>query len=414
MNPVEVGPVPAADRRQSATDLFLIFAAANIVATTMVTGASLVPAFGAGEALGLIVLGTLLGSALVAVLAAVGPRYGAPSVVVARAALGRNGAALLALLLFLGNFAWIALNNVIAASACARLGTGAIGERTWSLALGLAATAVVALGPRMVGLADRVAVPLMLVLGVVLLVRALDLPPSLLAAPGHGGMSWTRGLDVVVGYQVSWLLMFADYSRYTPSEGRSGLAVFLGLALTSLWFMPLGALGALAAGSADPGLIVSAAGPGAAGALLLAVATVTTNFVNIYLSALALKSLAPGVPSRPAVWVIGGVGTALGLATRVWLDHYVAFMLVLGGVLVPVGGVLASRLLRRGAVDVEALYAPRGRYAGFDRGALLAWLSGTVAYFAAEPIGGTLPALAVGVTVGALTAPRAAGAGRSR
>ena len=32
-----------------------------------------------------------------------------------------------------------------------------------------------------------------------------------------------RGFDLVVGYQVSWILMFADYSRYTASERRAAL-----------------------------------------------------------------------------------------------------------------------------------------------------------------------------------------------
>ena len=39
MDPVQLGPVPPHERTQPAFDLFLIFAGANIVATTLVTGA---------------------------------------------------------------------------------------------------------------------------------------------------------------------------------------------------------------------------------------------------------------------------------------------------------------------------------------------------------------------------------------
>ncbi len=66
-------------------------------------------------------------------------------------------------------------------------------------------------------------------------------------------MSWWRGLDVVIGYQVSWILMFADYSRYTRSVRGSAVAVFLGLAVTSAWMMPLGAIAARAAGTERSG-----------------------------------------------------------------------------------------------------------------------------------------------------------------
>ena len=151
MKAVELGPVGTAERTQPATDLFLIFAGANIVATTLITGASLVPAFSTPTALGLIAAGSVAGAALVAALAPVGPRLGVPSVIAARAALGRRGADLLALLLYVTNFAWIALNNVIAASVCARLAGGPGAVKPWAVALGLMATVVVAMGPRAVG-----------------------------------------------------------------------------------------------------------------------------------------------------------------------------------------------------------------------------------------------------------------------
>src|SRR5712691_6770429 len=106
MHAADIHPVPPEGRTQPAVDLFLIFAGANIVATTLVTGASLVPAFALPQAIGLIALGTVLGSALVAVLAPLGPRLGVPSVVAMRAAVGFKGAAALAVLLYLTNFAW--------------------------------------------------------------------------------------------------------------------------------------------------------------------------------------------------------------------------------------------------------------------------------------------------------------------
>ena len=253
MQAADLGPVPAEARTQSPLDLFLIFVGANIVATTLVTGASLVPAFSVTESFVLIALGTVVGSALVAALAPVGPRLGVPSVVAMRAAVGFPGATALAALLYLTNFAWIALNNVIAASACARVWGGPATEKAWTIGLGLLATAVVAAGPRAVGYADRVAVPLMAVTGVVFAWRAAGLPADVWRVAGTHTMPWWRGLDVVVAYQVSWILMFADYSRYTASARRGLVAVFLGLTLSSLWFMPLGAWPAARRAAPTPG-----------------------------------------------------------------------------------------------------------------------------------------------------------------
>jgi purine-cytosine permease-like protein len=371
-----------------------------------VTGASLVPAFSAAEVFVLIALGAIVGSALVAALAPVGPQLGVPSVVALRAAVGFPGATALALLLYVTNFAWIALNNVIAASACARVWGGPGSEKAWAIALGLLATAVVAAGPRAVGHADRVAVPLMAITGVVFAWRAAQLPLEIWRAPGTHEMSWWRGLDVVVAYQVSWILMFADYSRYTASARRGTLAVFLGLALSSLWFMPLGALAARAAGGPDPGAMVDALQLGVAGALLVALGTVTTNFVNIYLSALAWKSLLARASDTASVWSIGIIGAALSVLSRSWLDRYADLMIGLGALLVPVGGILIARfVVERRPVDVTALYDRHGPYRrGRFAPAAVAWTLGAIAYFAAERIGGTLPALVVaGAAYRALT-----------
>jgi cytosine permease len=177
--------------------------------------------------------------------------------------------------------------------------------------------------------------------------------------------------------------------------------VFLGLALTSVWFMPLGYISSRAAGSADPGAMLEAVGLGTIGAVLLALATVTTNFVNIYLSSLALRSLAPQIGEQLAVWSTGLVGTAFGLFSTAWLDRYADFMLVLGAALIPVGGVIVARffILRR-PVDVQGLYArdgPPGRHGGFSVAGLVAWAGGSLAYLLAAPVGGALPSLAVSI-----------------
>src|SRR5450759_5020705 len=195
MQAADIGVVGEADRKQSPLDLFLIFAGANIVATTIQTGASLVPAFSFRAAVALVGVGSLVGALLVAALSPLGPRLGVPSVVAARAALGFRGAAAVALVLYVSNFAWIAVNNVIAASACARVLGGAGSERAWAVGLGVLATAIAAGGPRAVGLADRVAVPLLLVVGVWFTVACFRLPAEVVGAAGDGSISWPRGLD---------------------------------------------------------------------------------------------------------------------------------------------------------------------------------------------------------------------------
>ena len=398
MQAADLSPVPVEGRTQSGWDLFLLFAAANIVATTMQVGASLGASLAPARMLAGVVAGAALGAALVAALAPVGSRLGVPSMIAARDPLGIAGAQLVAAVLFVTNFAWIAVNNAIAASVLARMTPFGLDERAWAIAVGLVSTAVVAAGPLAVRAADRVAVPLMVTAGLAITWTVLGLP----ATPAIGRdaalpvPSLATLFDVVVGYQVSWLLMFADYSRFTANGRTSARAVFLGLALTAIWLMPMGWRLAQQAGSADPGAMLAAADAGLAAALLIALATITTNFVNVYLSSLAWRSVMPAVPDRAAVWIVGLVGTALGL-TGGWLDRFAGFMTVVGSVLVPVGGVFVAHfLLRPRPVDVDALYEPRGSRAGVRWAGVAAWAAG-IAIYAAVPVGATLAALVTSI-----------------
>ena len=232
MNAADIRPVAPADQTQSTLDLFLIFVGANVVATTFQVGASLAAVVQPGGDAGAGAVGSVAGAALVAALAPLGPRLRVPSVIAARPALGIVGAGLVAVVLYVTNFAWIALNNVIAASACARVAAAWIGpsagsQTAWAVALGLLATLVVwrrAAGGR-ARRSDRRA-------GDGRRRRRADDRLRPRAAGGRrrrrrrSPMSWWRGLDVVIGYQVSWILMFADYSRYTRSVRGSAVAVF--------------------------------------------------------------------------------------------------------------------------------------------------------------------------------------------
>jgi purine-cytosine permease-like protein len=402
---VELGVVEPARQTQRPLDLFLIFAGANIVATTLQMGAYL-PPLAFGPSLAMIAAGALAGGALVGVLAPVGSALGVPSIVATRAVLGHYGAQGVALLLFATNFVWIAVNNAIAASITARVvnGPSAGHQPAWAVVFGLIATAIVLGGPRLVGLANRAAVPLLLAAGVAITLACVAHGRP--AAPADAApLSWQSGLaafEVVFGYQTTWLLMFADYSRYTRRGAAP--AVSAGLGLTALWFIPLGLVAARAAGSADPGAMIFALGLGWWGAVLVILGTLTTNFVNIYMSALAMKSLWPSVSGRGAVLTIGGVGAALSVLSAELLARLGDFTVALSGLFVPIGGVLVAHflLLRRHDSPASLYAAPPARLPAVGRWSVpgvTAWSAGAIAFYAAGQLGSVLPGFGVSILV---------------
>jgi purine-cytosine permease-like protein len=200
------------------------------------------------------------------------------------------------------------------------------------------------------------------------------------------------GFDLVIGYLVSWCLMFADYTRFQREEGAASRAVFGGMAITSFWLMALGAGAGLLGGGNDPTDMVLGAGLPIAALVLMALSTITTNFVNLFLSALALKNLWPKAPDRATVLGVGAIGTGLGLVSPQILDRYAAFMGYLGTALLPIVAVVLVHFFT-GPRIADPLAAPRLRLA-----AVFAWLAGAAVYQGIQltpwPFGATLPTLA--------------------
>lgn len=411
---LDLNPVPRERQKASFWDVAALFAGANIVTTTLVTGGSLAPAFSFHQALGLIVVGVLIGTVPIAVLGRLGPRFGLPTMVLLRHPFGRRGAALISLLLIVTNFAWIALNNVIAAEAFGALLGGP--EWFWSLVVGGVAIGIAVAGPRAMALFDKIAVPLLMLVGVGITWALFTGPGKMaLTATGTGGVRWLAGLDIVVGYQVSWSLMFADYTRYQPDERKAGRAVALGLSLSSLWLMVIGAGAGMVGGGNSPTDMILALGLPTGALLLMALSTITTNFVNIYLSSLAVKNLWPGAPEWQTVLTMGGLGTVLGLLSPSLLDRYAGFMGWIATLLLPLLAVAIVFFFekKRDAADGETrsengqqprrdsrvlATAPAWRLSG-----LLGWIAGVLTYQVLSRTawnwGATLPTLLVAAVV---------------
>ena len=357
---VDLGPVDPRDQRQRPTDLFLIFVGANIVATTLQIGvvyrrsrwpprsASFRPVRWAVRCSSRCWPGRLTPPSHPS--SRHEPRF------------GYYGAQIVALILFLTNFVWIALNNVIAASITSRVVGDSAHQAIWAVGLGLVATFIVLGGPRFVGYADRVAVPLLACRAWSSRLRACARPGRAAACLARHRRSPAR-LRWVFGYQTSWLLMFGDYSRYSKSGRSAGVAVFAGLGPTALWFIPLGLMASHDRRVRRSRCDGAGTWPRWWGGTFVTLATLTTNFVNIYMSALALKE--PQGRRRPIAWPCGSLAAsarALVCCRRRGLDQMANFTLILAGLFVPVGGLLLAHfVIRRSADPLMRSCGSRGR-----------------------------------------------------
>ena len=383
-----ITPVPDRLRTLSALDVGLLWGNLGVSLLVLVAGALLVPALSLPQALLAIVIGAVLGNALLGLAGLIGAERRVPGMVLLRDPLGSRGSYLPTGLNVVQNLGWATFELIVIAAAANALADRAFGFRAgwvWVPVFGAVTLALALAGPisfvrRYV---RRFAIWAVLASLVYLSWWALDGADlrALWSRPGEGGLSIWQGVDLTIAMAASWLPLAADYTRFA----RSGRSAFWGTALG--YFVPhvllfsLGALLLLSRGLGALGdlnalvVAVAAGGIGAALALLaLTVDETDESFANVYSASVSLQNLFPNVPQRLLI-VLVAAAAALG-ALAVDLVQYEVFLFLLGSFFVPLFGVLAADFVL-GAAEAVAV-----RWSG-----VAAWLSGFAVYHWIQPTG---------------------------
>ncbi|MDQ8706081.1 cytosine permease [Streptomyces sp. LHD-70] len=411
--------VPDSERHGTAFSQFTLWLGANLQITAVVTGA-LAVVFGGGafwSIVGLLV-GNLLGGAVMALHSAQGPRLGLPQMISSRAQFGVRGAVVPLALVIVMYVGFFASGSVLAGQAVGELTH--LGDTTGIVVFALATAVTAAVGYRLIHALGRIASVVcalaFVYLGIrlveradvsaLLADRAFDLPLFLLA----------------VSLSASWQLAFgpyvADYSRYLPRT-TSGRATFwwtlAGSALGSQWSMAFGALAAASAGGAfvdnQVGYVIGLGGAGLMASFLyfvIALGKLTINVLNTYGGFMSLVTGISGFrgqrtlsPRGRAVYIAGIMlaGTAVALLGKdSFLSSFKDFLLFLLTAFTPWSAInlVDYYLIAKERYDLPALSDPHGRYGAWRWKALTVYGIGLLVQ---------LPFLVTGFYTGPLVAP---------
>ncbi|MCI0371651.1 MAG: putative hydroxymethylpyrimidine transporter CytX [candidate division NC10 bacterium] len=395
-----IAPVPAAERHLGFVDYFVLWGDLGVGLLVLLAGTLLVPALGLAQALLAILIGSLLGSLLLAWVGVIGSDTGVPTMALLRPTLGIRGSYLPTVLNLVQLVGWGTFEIIIMAQAADGITQPLLGVSAfpvWVILVGAFCTLLAVGGPVRVirQWLETFAVWLMLGTSVWLtavLVTREDFG-AILWAPGKGGLTFWAAVDLVIAMPVSWIPLVADYSRFA----RSGRGAFWGTAagylLANVWFYALGAglLLALKAQDLIAAIMATAGGWLALGIIL--VDETDEAFADIYSAAVSSQNLRPALRQRPGALTVGALCTALALTVP--LTQYEHFLLLIGSVFVPLFGVLAADyfLLRGRRINPHALQEVGGAYwyqGGFAWRGLTAWGVGIATYHA---VGRVLPAL---------------------
>ncbi|HYZ19790.1 MAG TPA: cytosine permease [Gaiellaceae bacterium] len=426
-----IEPVPERLRVLGVLDLTMLWGNLGVSLLVLVVGALLVPALSLRDALIAVVVGSLIGNAMLGVAGLIGADGRVPSMVLLRAPLGQRGSFLPTVVNIAQCLGWATFELIIIAAAAAALSEEVLGFRAtwaWTIFFGGAAAALALMGP--VGVVRRFLrrFALWAVLASLAYLTWWTLTKAdlgaLWAAKGKGGMSVWLGIDLVIAITVSWVPLVADYTRFARDRRAALVGSGLGYFLGATWILAIGVVFIASRDVSDPvGVPAAVAAGGLAAALALLAVTVDETdeaFANVYSAAVSTQNLVPRASQRLLILLFSAAATIGALTIE--LRTYESFLLLLGSAFVPLFGVLLADWVVQGM-----RYGRRdffGRTA-FRPGLIAAWLVGFALYhWLHEPplgpewwanlvedtrqpgvgIGASLPSFAAAFVVAAVTA----------
>lgn len=395
--------------------ILMIWLAANLVVTTLLTGTLFVPDLPFGLVIGLIVGGTVVGAAVLVTIGAIGARTGLPTMAITRGPFGTRGSLLpvTANVVILMGWSWVqAMLAGIALNYIVESVTGFSNPVIFAV---LCQTIVVILAIFGHAGVARVepwfAVVILAIAAYIFFVAYSTHAPADFAAiarPADPFYSAGLAFDAVVATAISWTVLSADFNRFASSTRASVIGSGIGYTLSTVISMSLGATAigyvVLSGGEAiafDPVTIIAPFGAFLAAAIFLSV--MATNTMVVYGM---VTSVANALPGRRVKFlstaIILGLIAIIGSTFFGLLAQFTTFLVTIGALFAPIFAIMIVDyyIVARRSYSADILKNRGGRYwftGGINWFAIAAWALGAVsayvwAYVWPLPFGATIPA----------------------
>lgn len=392
----------------------MIWLAANLVVTTMLTGTLFIPSVPWGVTVGLIAAGTIIGAVVLVLIGNIGTRTGLPTTALTRGSFGIRGSYLpvAANIIVLMGWSWV--QAMLAGITVDYLVNSLTGYSNPVLFSVLCETIVVVLAIRghegIAKIEPWLAVIMLAIMGWIFYSVFSTFSPvqlNSLPAPEEGALTGGLVLDVVIATAISWTVLSADINRTAKSQKAGIIGSGVGYVLSTVISMTLGAtvfayvlLQGAEATAFDPGTVVAAFGAPIAVVIFFSVMATNTMAVFGMTTSLVNARAEGNMRFLPAALILGVLSIA-GSTFFGLLDSFTNFMMLIGSFFVPVFAVVIVDyyIIARRSYTKDILRACNGRYwfrSRFNPAAIICWVVGAglsyvLAYIWPSPIGATTP-----------------------
>ncbi len=382
-----IDPIPTPDRHGSPGELFRLWVGANVNYVVLITGSlAIVQGLSLQQSIAAIVIGNLLGCAMVGFSSIMGPKTGTAGIVTSRVSFGQLGAVLPIFISTLAAIGWFSINSVVATDSLAKLfGMMGLPQTSWvsaiALLLVLAAEILIAIYGHATIIATEkysaIVLVLLFLVFAVLVTPRIDFAAAAAAAHPVNFATWLLVTGLIFSYPLSWTNFASDYSRYLPestSWRRIALAAGAGQFVSLVFCEIIGVLFALALGGAltDPVADLPKVLPSwylAPFLLAIIVGSIAANVPNGYTAGLGLLALRLPVGRIASLFLIAMLTLAFRIFTLLYGHAIDLYEQWLGYILIWTGPWIA--------IVVLDYFMRSGRY---SQGDLMRWRGGRYWY----------------------------------
>jgi nucleobase:cation symporter-1, NCS1 family len=399
-----IQPVPSERRLLGGREFFVLWSSLGVGLLVFSAG-SFLSATDFIDAFLAILIGSIVGSILLALAGKIGSDHGIPSLVSMRPSFGIRGSYVPAALNILQLVGWTIFEIMVMSTAANMLTGKIIPLYIWSLIFGSFVALLGILGPLAVirEWLGKFAIWAVYASSIVIIASLLASDKLTIVISSHGtGMSFFNALDLVIAMPVSWMPLVADYNRFSRDSNSAFKGTLAGFAVTNILFY----FGGVLLGASDIVAIVSAIQSILFGFLMLVLIVDETDntFADVYSASVSTQNIFPKIDQR--YLIIGITAFSVIMANIIPISEYQSFLLLIGAVFVPLFGVVLTDyyILNRSRYNNDSFFNSNKNNIRYT--AIFAWLTGVFVYYVLSSlspiyvpqlpqIGATIPSLIV-------------------
>ncbi|MBQ8013254.1 MAG: putative hydroxymethylpyrimidine transporter CytX [Treponema sp.] len=324
------------NKKTSVFNNALIWFGAGVSIAEIITGTFFAP-LGFARGLAAILIGHLIGCALLFFAGYIGGIARKPSMETTKYSFGSLGSKFFALLNVLQLVGWTGI--MIYDGSLAVNEIFSFGKWIWAIVIGALIILWIVIGITNLGKINVVTMSLLFILTLVLC-KIIFFGEKIADSALEEAMSFGAAVELAVAMPLSWLPLISDYTKEAEKPFKATLASSLIYGIVSCWMYIIGMGAAILTGESDIARIAVKSGLGVAGLIIIVLSTVTTTFLDAFSAGISAKTVFEKLDGKWTAVVVAVLGTVGAILFN--MDNITGFLYYIGSVFAPMIAILIA------------------------------------------------------------------------